>query len=219
MNDRTPLILWPIFFVFAATLFLSGCGVTGASTSSLTTSASSLSFGNVKVGGSSALGVTITNTETTSVAVSNVSISGPGYSASGLPTGQILAPGQTATLHVTFTPAVAGQMAGSVTVTSNATDKVLTVSLSGTGVQSLAAGAHSVMLNWMPSSGAVVGYNIYRSSDAGLQFTKLNPTPLATTQYDDSAVQAGQTYFYAATTLDAGNVESGFSNQVSATIP
>jgi hypothetical protein len=222
IKDRTPLLLLPIFFTFVAALFLSGCaGQTGSGTGtkSLAASASSLSFGNVKVGGSSALGVTITNAAPTSIAISNVSISGAGYSASGLPTGQMLAPGQTATLHVTFTPSATGNMAGTVTVASNATDQALTVSLSGTGVQSSAPGAHSVMLSWMPSSGATLGYNVYRSSSSNANFTKLNSAPLATTQYDDSAVQAGQTYFYAATSLDSANVESGFSNQVSATIP
>ena len=222
-KDRAPLplLLLPIFFTFVAALFLSGCaGQTGSGpgTKSLAASASSLSFGNVKVGGSSALGVTITNAAPTSIAISNVSISGAGYSASGLPTGQMLAPGQTATLHVTFTPSATGNMAGTVTVASNAADQALTVSLSGTGVQSSSA-AHSVMLSWLPSSAATLGYNVYRSSSSNANFTKLNSAPLATTQYDDSAVQAGQTYFYAATSLDSANVESGFSNQVSATIP
>jgi Abnormal spindle-like microcephaly-assoc'd, ASPM-SPD-2-Hydin len=219
-TDRTQLSLVTIFLALTAALFLSGCaGQTGSGTGakSLAASASSLSFGNVKVGGSSALGVTITNAAPTSIAISNVSISGAGYSASGLPTGQMLAPGQTATLHVTFTPSATGNMAGTVTVASNATDQALTVSLSGTGVQS--SGAHSVMLSWMPSAGATLGYNVYRSSSSNANFTKLNSAPLATTQYDDSAVQAGQTYFYAATSLDSANVESGFSNQVSATIP
>jgi fibronectin type 3 domain-containing protein len=42
---------------------------------------------------------------------------------------------------------------------------------------------------------------------------------ITTTQYVDLAVQAGQTYFYVATSVDSSNVESAFSNQVSATVP
>jgi fibronectin type 3 domain-containing protein len=74
-------------------------------------------------------------------------------------------------------------------------------------------------LSWMPSTNTVHGYNVYRSSDSGVRFTKLNSAPIATTQYDDSTVQSGQTYFYAATSLDSKNVESSFSNEVSVTIP
>jgi fibronectin type 3 domain-containing protein len=101
-------------------------------------------------------------------------------------------------------------------VTTNASTRAVTVSLSGTGVQS---SAHSVMLSWIPSTVAVRGYNVYRSSDSGVQFTKLNSAPIATTQYDDSTVQSGQTYLYAATSLDSRNVESGFSNEATVTIP
>jgi len=99
-------------------------------------------------------------------------------------------------------------------VASDASNGVLAVSLSGTGVQS---SAHSVMLSWMSSTNTVNGYNVYR--DSGMGFTKLNSAPLTTTQYDDSTVQAGQTYLYAATSLDSKNVESSFSNEVSVTIP
>jgi hypothetical protein len=218
-RQGTALILLPIFLVFLAAPFLSGCtGLTSAGTgvNSLAASKTSLSFGTVKVGGSGVLGVTITNAGNSDIAISNVSISGAGFSASGVPTGLILTPGQTSILDVAFTPSATGILKGTVTVTSNATNRAVTVSLSGTGVQS---SGHSVMLSWMPSTVAVHGYNVYRSSDAGVGFTKLNVTPLATTQYDDSTVQAGQTYLYAATSLDSRNVESSFSNEVSVTIP
>ena len=101
-------------------------------------------------------------------------------------------------------------------MSTNAANQTVTVSLSGAGVQS---SAHSVTLNWTASTVAGHGYNVYRASGSDPQFTKLNSAPLVTTQYDDSTVQAGQTYSYAATSLDAMNVESAFSNPVSATIP
>lgn len=216
-RQGTALILLPIFLVFLAAPFLSGCtGLTSAGTgaSSLAASKTSLSFGTVKLGGSGVLGVTITNAGNSNIAISNVSISGAGFSASGVPTGLILTPGQTSILDVTFTPSATGILKGSVAVATNASSTALTVSLSGTGAQS---SAHSVMLSWMPSTNTVYGYNVYRDSGAG--FTKLNSAPLATTQYDDSTVQAGQTYLYAATSLDSRNVESSFSNEVSVTIP
>jgi hypothetical protein len=218
-RQGTALILLPIFLVFLAAPFLSGCtGLTSAGTgaNSLAASKTSLSFGTVKLGGSGVLGVTIANAGNSDIAISNVSISGAGFSASGVPAGLILTPGQTSILDVAFTPSATGILKGTVTVTSSATNRAVTVSLSGTGVQS---SGHSVMLSWIPSTVAVHGYNVYRSSDAGVGFAKLNVTPLTTTQYDDSTVQSGQTYFYAATSLDSRNVESSFSNEVSVTIP
>jgi len=217
MPTQGTVILLPIFLAFLATPFLSGCaGLTSAGTgaNSLAASKTSLSFGTVKLGGSGVLGVTIANSGNSDIAISNVSVSGAGFSASGVPTGEILTPGQTSILDVTFTPSATGVLNGTVTVSSNASNRAVTVSLSGTGVQS---SPHSVMLSWMPSTVAVQGYNVYR--DSGVGFTKLNSAPLTTTQYDDSTVQAGQTYLYAATSLDLRNVESSFSNEVSVTIP
>jgi hypothetical protein len=218
-RQGTALVFLPIFLVFLAAPFLSGCaGLTSAGTgaNSLAASETSLSFGSVQIGGSGVLGVTITNAGTSDIAISNVSISGAGFSASGVPTGEILTPGQTSILDVTFTPSATGTLTGSVTVTTNASGKAVTISLSGTGVQS---SAHSVVLSWMPSTNTVHGYNVYRSSDSGVRFTKLKSAPIATTQYDDSTVQSGQTYLYAATSLDSRNVESGFSNEATVTIP
>jgi hypothetical protein len=216
-RQGTALILLPIFLVFLAAPFLSGCtGLTSAGTgaNSLAASKTSLSFGTVKLGGSGVLGVTITNAGNSDIAISNVSISGAGFSASGVPTGLILTPGQSSILDVTFTPSATGILKGSVAVATSASSKALTVSLSGAGAQS---SAHSITLSWVASTNTVHGYNVYRDSGAG--FTKLNSAPLATTQYDDSTVQSGQTYLYAATSLDSKNVESSFSNEVSVTIP
>ena len=228
-NQRAPFTLLAIFLAFVATLSLSGCvGVTGSGTQasnsnsgisssgSLAASATSLSFGNVDLGGSGVLGVTITNAGKSNVTISNVSISGAGYTASGVSTGQMLTPGQTATLNVTFTPAATGILTGTATMTSNATNSPATVSLSGTGVQPV---AHSVTLTWAASTPAVNGYNVYRSSGLVGPYTKLNSGLITTTQYNDSTVRAGQTYFYAATSVDSGNVESTYSNQASATVP
>ena len=223
-NQHAPLTLLPIFLVFLAALSLSGCGgLTSAGTNSapgssgsLATSAARLSFGNVNLGGARALDVTVTNEGNSSVTISNVSISGAGFAASGIPAGEILAPGKSATLNVTFTPSAKGNLTGAVTLTGAGANSPVIVSLSGTGVQ---GAAHSVALTWTEGSSTVRGYNIYRSNDSGVSYKKLNSAPITTTSYTDSTVQGGQTYFYAATSLTAGNVESSFSDQVSVTVP
>jgi fibronectin type 3 domain-containing protein len=54
----------------------------------------------------------------------------------------------------------------------------------------------------------VSGYNIYRGTQSGGPYTKLNSSLLALTAYTDKTVQAGQIYFYVATTVDSNNKES-----------
>jgi TolB protein len=42
---------------------------------------------------------------------------------------------------------------------------------------------------------------------------------VAGTQYTDTMVQSGQTYYYVVTAVDSSNTESTYSNQAPATIP
>src|ERR1700676_741363 len=107
-----------------------------ASTLVLNASPVSLSFGSIDTGATSTLGVTLTNSGNSSVTISGVSTSGAGFSGSNVPSGTILAPGQTAALNVTFAPTSTGSLTGGVTVASNATNSPATISMAGTGVQS-----------------------------------------------------------------------------------
>src|SRR5712671_5675532 len=189
----------------------------GAATSLLNGSTTSLNFSSVSVGSNRNLGVTFTNAGNSDVTVSNVTIAGAGFAASGVSTGQILTPGQTASLNVSFTPASAASVNGSVTVASNATNSPATITLSGAGVP--AAASHSATLNWVASTSTVAGYNVYRSDVSGGAYAKLNAQLITSTQYPDSTVLAGQNYFYVVTSADSSGVESVFSNEASAVIP
>jgi len=100
----------------------------------LTSSASSLRFPSVIVGGTSTLSAALTAFGDPNVTISSISISGPGFNVSGLSTGQTLTPGQTATLNVTFAPAATGNVAGGVTVTSDATNSPTSIALSSSAV-------------------------------------------------------------------------------------
>ena len=68
----------------------------------------------------------------------------------------------------------------------------------------------------------IAGYNIYRSTDPNLpkgSWTKLNPTLLTRTTFQDERVEAGQKYYYYITAVDqAGNVSQP-SEVVSETVP
>jgi hypothetical protein len=175
-----------------------------------------LDFGNVAVSSSGEKDVTLTNAGPSNVTISNVGISGAGFVASGVPAGLIMSAGQTATLSVTFAPAATGIVTGSLTVASNATNSPVQIALSGAG---MAAIAHSAALSWTASTSTIIGYNCYSSTVSGGSYTKLNLFPVSATIYTDGGLQSGTTYYYVVTSVDSNNVESVFSNEVSATIP
>ena len=181
----------------------------------LSPSPSPVNFGSETVGNAVTQNVTLTNTGNTGVTISTVAASGTGFSAAAGAAGVRLAPGQEISVAVTFNPAVTGAAIGTLTVTSEATP--LQIGLSGTGVNTPVQ--HSVVLSWSPSTSAVVGYFVYRGNGLNGTLSKLITSIVPTTSYTDSTVVAGQAYNYAITSVDSGNVESTFSNQVSLTIP
>jgi hypothetical protein len=194
---------------------LSGTGV--ASTKVLGLSTSTLSFGNVNVGSSSSQNVTLTNNGNANVTISSVGVTAAGFSASGVTTGEVLAPNQSVTVTVTFAPGTAGAVSGSVSISSDATNSPATISVSGTGVS---VTPHTVALTWTASTSTVSGYNIYRGTTSnGPYTTKLNSSLITSDQYTDSTVTSGQTYYYVVTSVDSNNVESVDSNQATAVVP
>jgi hypothetical protein len=185
----------------------------------LSVSPTSFNFGTVLIGSSATESVTVSNSGSGSLTISNVSLAGPGLAATGVSTGTTLAVGQSATLTVTFTPAAAGTSTGSVTFTSNAANGSVALGLTGTGAQP-APVVHSVMLSWAASpSPTVMGYDVYRGTTAGGPYTLLNSTAVPATTFTDTTGQVGQTYYYVVTAVDSSDVQSGYSNAVSATIP
>jgi hypothetical protein len=196
------------------TISLSGTGV--AATQVLGLGASSLSFGNVNVGSSSSLNVTVTNNGNSNVTISNVSVKGAGFSASGLTSGEILTPTQSATLTAQFAPTAAGLISGSVSIASNATNSPSTITVSGTGVS---VTPNSVALSWTASTSTVTGYNVYRGTISGGPYAQLNSSLVTAVNYTDSTVTAGVTYYYVITAVNSSNVESADSNQATAVIP
>jgi hypothetical protein len=91
--------------------------------------------------------------------------------------------------------------------------------LTGVNFSANAQVAHSATLNWIASTSIVAGYNIYRSSASGGPYTKMNSSLIAVVIFTDTTVQAGQTYYYVATSVNASNAESSYSNEISAIIP
>ena len=194
---------------------LSGTGA--ASTTLLGATPNSLPFGNVNTGSNSSLTTTLKNNGNSNITISSVTVTGAGMTASGVTSGLILTPNQTAVLTVQFAPATAGIVSGNVAIASNATGSPTNVSLTGTGVS---ISPHTVALTWNASTTTgVVGYFVYRGAVSGGPYSKLNSSAETVLAFTDSGLNTGTTYFYVVTAVDGSNMESAFSPEVSASIP
>jgi hypothetical protein len=215
----------------AKELTLSMTGTGTKDTGAISASPASLSFGSGAVGSKHKQAVTLKNTGNSQVTISGVSLTGIDASLGSDLNGATIAPGQTATFLVTFSPKNAKRMSGSVKISSNAANSPTVVTLSGTGVSvSPASGGssssassgkvHSVALRWDAStSPSVVGYNVYRAISPSTTYAILSSSPIGGLNYTDGTVEAGQTYTYVVTAVNPGGEESPHSQSVSAVIP
>ena len=188
---------------------------TGVSAGQLTSSAGALNFGSVAVGTSKVMTATLTASGS-SVTITSATSTSAEFHLAGLSLPTTLAAGQSAPVSLTFTPQSSGAATGSISLTSNAANTPVVETLSGSGT---AATSHTVSLSWTPSPSPVAGYNVYRGSSPGGPYAKINPVVTAGTNYVDSSVQAGVTYYYVSTAVAAGGLESQYSTPSQATIP
>jgi Abnormal spindle-like microcephaly-assoc'd, ASPM-SPD-2-Hydin len=180
----------------------------------LSSSVNTVNFGSVGVSSNSTQNITLTNTGNANVTIAQVLVAGAGFNTSNAG-GTILAPGQSTTITSTFSPFATGSAAGSITVSSNATNSPSIISLSGNGT----AVSHSVVLSWTDPDTSVAGYNTYSSTEAGGPYVRMTGMPMTSPTYTDTTVQSGRTYYYVVTALDSSGNESANSTEVSALIP
>jgi hypothetical protein len=117
---------------------LSGAGVSSAAAASVSTS--SLSFGSQAVGSASATqSVVLSNSGNAALSVTGISISGTSAAdfAQSNNCASSVAAGSSCTVSVTFTPAVAGSLAASLSIANSVSNQ--TVTLSGTGTSASAS--------------------------------------------------------------------------------
>jgi hypothetical protein len=188
-----------------------------AGASQLTVSPSVLAFGNVAVDGTSSKTGTLT-AGSSNVTVASAAWSGSGYSVGGITFPVTIAAGKSVTYTVTFSPTIAGNAPGSISFVSNASNSPANQSFTGAATQSTTS-THSVSLIWNASNSQVAGYNIYRGTQTGGPYSRLNPAAQPDANYTDSTVLAGTTYFYVTTAVDAGGAESSNSNEATAVVP
>jgi PKD repeat protein/glucose/arabinose dehydrogenase len=79
-------------------------------------------------------------------------------------------------------------------------------------------GDRSARLDWQDNTESDLGgYDVYRSTSAGGPYTKLNSALLTSSDYTDSGLQNGTTYFYVVKASDRAGHQSGASNEAQAT--
>jgi hypothetical protein len=112
----------------------------------------SLSFGNVNVDSSVTQTITLTNTGNATLALSQANMSGTGFSLSALFLSMALAPGQSTSFGVNFSPQAVGSAMGSISLISNAPTSPSTIMLTGGGLGSaLAGGGDPLAIQLKPS--------------------------------------------------------------------
>jgi len=97
----------------------------------ITVNPTSVAFGNINLSNSNTKNVTVTNSGTGSVTISQISVTGSGLSANGITTPMTLSAGQTTVLSIVYSPTQLGLVAGSVTITSDATNSPTVIVATG----------------------------------------------------------------------------------------
>jgi len=184
---------------------------------------------SVTISGSNVIGVNFTATGLPGTTYSISGTISPNAGGSGATVTLSGAASATTTTNTSGSYTFTGLVNGTYAVTPSNTGYTFSpgsqsVTISGSNVIGLnftatAPVAHSVTLNWSGSSSSVVGYNIYRSPVSGGPYTKMNSSVITLLTYTDTTVQAGQVYYYVVTSMNSNNVESSYSNELSATIP
>jgi Abnormal spindle-like microcephaly-assoc'd, ASPM-SPD-2-Hydin len=190
-----------------------GLAGSGMAQGQLAVTPGSTDFGSVIVGTSKSQTGTL-SASGASVAISSASMSSAEFSLSGITLPLTIAAGQSVPFTLTFTPKASGSVSATSSFTSNASNTA-SESLTGAGT---APPQHMVNLTW-DSVSTVVGYNVYRGSQSAGPYAKVNSSLDASTTYTDNSVQAGQTYYYVSTAVDATGAESGYSSVVQALVP
>jgi phosphohistidine swiveling domain-containing protein len=197
------------------TIDVAGTGTgTAAASPKLKISPAKLNFGSVAVGSNTSLQATLTASKA-AVTISSDRSTTSEFAIVGLNLPVTIPAGKSIPVTIQFTPASSGTDHAKVGFISNATNSPTVEPVTGTGT---AQGSYSVSLAWTGDATAV-GYNVLRGKAAAGPFQQINTALDSTTDYTDSTVAAGATYYYVTTAVNAQGEQSGYSNVTEAVIP
>ncbi len=75
-----------------------------------------------------------------------------------------------------------------------------------------------VTLKWNANTESdLLGYNIYRATTSGGDYSLLNTTPVTSPSYKDAGLTGGKTYYYVVTAVNTSRIESTYSVEAAAT--
>jgi hypothetical protein len=194
-------------------LHVSGVAERGASPH-LGISPATLDFGNVTVGSSASLQATLTASNGP-VTISSDRATSSEFAIRGLKLPLTIPAGKSIPVTIRFTPNGSGTDPAKVGFISTAADSPTLEPVTGTGV---AHGSFSVYLSWTGDATAV-GYNVFRGKAKAGPFHAINTALESSTDYTDSTVVAGATYYYVTTAVNARGEQSPHSNVTEAVIP
>ncbi|HTU34385.1 MAG TPA: choice-of-anchor D domain-containing protein [Candidatus Acidoferrum sp.] len=170
------------------TVALSGTGTQAH----ISLSPSSVSFGTVTTGQSNSQPVTISNSGNAALTVASYAVTGSGFSVTGLTTPLTVQPGKTASFNIAFGPTSAGNVTGSISLSSNAPNSPTALALTGT------AAAATATLSVSPSSLAFGNIAVDASSSQSVAMKNTGNTSVTIAAvsvtgagFSDSGVNAG----------------------------
>ncbi|HEV2730535.1 MAG TPA: choice-of-anchor D domain-containing protein [Terriglobales bacterium] len=184
----------------------------GATPGVLSATSPTLSFGGVQVNSSATQPDTLTNTGGTTITVSQANMSGSGFSISGLSLPLTLIAGQSFTFGSIFAPTTAGSASGTISLTSDASNSTLTISLSGTGTVPGQLGVSPTTLNF---GSVVVGQSSQLT--ATLSATGSNVTVSSASANSSEFTLSGVSFPFTITAGQSTTVKVTFTPQSSGT--
>ena len=195
-------------------LHVSGVAQGNVIRSHLAVSPAALNFGSVTVGSSASLHATL-SASNGSVTISSDRATSSDFAIVGLKLPVTIPAGKSIPVTIRFTPNSSGTDPAKVGFISTAADSPALEQVTGTGV---AQGSYSVSLSWSGVASAV-GYNVLRGNAKAGPFNTINTVMDSSTDYKDSTVAVGTTYYYVTTAVNAQGEQSSYSNVTEAVIP
>jgi len=210
-NDNTGYNLSATFDVIASSVSL-----TGLSISPVSVTGGASAMGTIALSGPApANGLTISLTSDNA--------------AASVPASVPIAAGATGTTFPVTTTAVTASTIANITATYGGISKSAALNITSPIIDLAAAatGSNKITLYWSGYNGAI-GYNIYRGLQSGGPYTRINFSGPVNTpdnsagltnvfMYTDSSLVTGTTYYYYVAPVVQNGIESGQSNEDSAT--
>ena len=176
----------------------------------LVASVANLDFAEIPAGSRAVKEISLMNVGNCEVAISGVRVIGDDSFGVTGPEGLKLKPGQKIDLAVTLQATTLGLRSGALKVSEK-----LEIPLTAVAVP---ASSRMIKLQWEGDLETVPGYVVYRSADATGPYEQI-ASALAATEYLDSGLAPGHTYYYMVASSGSDDTENESSLPISVTVP